>query len=520
MCTLVVLGLLLGLAWLVLAQIPPNMDDFSYYHLLACQAYPEARAHVFHQPCDGDGFYDLEVLGRWLPIRSYPYIGATPSWLYRPIHALFPHYESARAMGLGLALLFLAGIVRLTRLRSAAASLLLIGQAPLLLMFGFHAPVGFQLVALVWALVFALRLAEGGKSATVTAATAIGTGALLAAAFETKPLFVVVVPGMILLFLGSLARVAAPARSALRLSAAAAVGAGLTLPVLLATNRSGMAYWEELMGHATWIAWSDLGGQASHAASFLLPFLSNFSNFAHRSFGLVTGPGLALTVLFWALAAGLGALGWRRLDRSSARQLVCALLAFALTLVLLNRTQASWAAHHIVMAFPFLWIAQAIALRGALASRPRVAALLVAGILATQAIILALIPQHEPLAHTDWSRIRISRFLAESGLGERSVITTLDWGHYYLQSLYGSPGQLVIWVSPATRADLEELDRIARDRGRGHAFVFLKTHEAERVALIRSVFPAALPAQADFGGEWALWTTTANLASRIATKSP
>jgi hypothetical protein len=187
---------------------------------------------------------------------------------------------------------------------------------------------------------------------------------------------------------------------------------------------------------------------------------------------------------------------------------------------MLNRTQRSWAAHHIVMAFPFLWIAQAIALRGALASRPRVAALLVGGILATQAIILALIPQHEPLANTDWSRIRISRFLAESGLGERSVITTLDWGHYYLQSLYGSPGQLVTWVWPATRADLEELARIARDRGRGHAFVFLKTHEAERVALIRSVFPAARPAQADFGGEWALWTTTANLASRIATKSP
>jgi hypothetical protein len=107
---------------------------------------------------------------------------------------------------------------------------------------------------------------------------------------------------------------------------------------------------------------------------------------------------------------------------------------------------------------------------------------------------------------SSWDLVAIHDYLDESGLARENVVVVLDWGSYYVKSLYGPREQLVTYLEPLReRAEARRLRALARRVGRKLAVVRrrdtsadLAVVEAELPRLARREVPGA-------AGEWELW---------------
>jgi hypothetical protein len=105
-------------------------------------------------------------------------------------------------------------------------------------------------------------------------------------------------------------------------------------------------------------------------------------------------------------------------------------------------------------------------------------------------------------------RDAIHAYLDESGLARSSVIVVLDWGSYYVKSLYGPPEQLVVYVEPLrVPLDVVSLRRLAELLDRRLVFVARRDSRSpvdrlrsELPGVARVPVPGARPSP-----EWELW---------------
>ncbi|HOY46894.1 MAG TPA: hypothetical protein PKU95_04670 [Candidatus Dojkabacteria bacterium] len=79
-------------------RAPINMDEFSHYHPILCSYYENNDLNTFREQC---GMYDQQLLGGDLTVtlRSYGYGGSLASIYYYPLFLLWPSAESARMLG-------------------------------------------------------------------------------------------------------------------------------------------------------------------------------------------------------------------------------------------------------------------------------------------------------------------------------------------------------------------------------------------------------------------------------------
>ncbi|MEW6273419.1 MAG: hypothetical protein AB1689_29415 [Thermodesulfobacteriota bacterium] len=191
-----------------------------------------------------------------------------------------------------------------------------------------------------------------------------------------------------------------------------------------------------------------------------------------------------------------------------AGRVACA-LAFGVTLALVNSNRLAWGGHHVIGAWPFPIAALAFALHACwTAGRRGTVWVLVVVLAATQAWLLRGILARRPDPVSSWDLVAIHEHLDASGLAESHVIVALDWGSYYVKSLYGPREQLVTWVEPLReRADARRLRELARRVSRRLAVVRRRETSAdpallaaEAPRLARRDVPGVAP-----DADWQLW---------------
>lgn len=500
---------------IIVRAVPPNMDEYVHYHPLACAAFPLAELHTFRAGCDGR--LDLAPFGRWLPLRSYRYIGASTALWYLPLYELWPSRHGPRLLGVVSLLLAASGIARLARVPWRIAWLACALCVPLaFLLVVDTGPVGYQVACTAWAAVLLRFVLTRETGATELAASAL-LGLLLFLGVEQKPFFAYQLPGIALLGV-VLARMEDRERGhrwsvtgvAVRLAPAGIVLATLTVLLLGAETRRGYPYLYDLTRVGGTIPLLDVAAQLEHLrSSNVLHYVTDFRGFGHRVYGFRPGPAHWATLLYWiagAVAVG-AALRVSPEPGALARRLVACGVAFLGTLALVNLNRLVWGGHHVIGAWPFLVAALAFALGDAWTAGRRWTVLAVLVVLAlSQAWVLHGILARRPDPVSSWDLVAIHDYLDESGLARENVVVVLDWGSYYVKSLYGPREQLVTYLEPLReRAEARRLRALARRVGRKLAVVRrrdtsadLAVVEAELPRLARREVPGA-------AGEWELW---------------
>jgi hypothetical protein len=218
------------------------------------------------------------------------------------------------------------------------------------------------------------------------------------------------------------------------------------------------------------------------------------------------------TALYWLAIAALVVAGLRAAVRPRALALVLGAsgAAFAGTLVLVNLNRLTWGGHHVVGACAFLLVGLAFASRAlwSAGARRAVLVLLAVALLAAAGSLRGIVarPPH-PLS--SWDLVAIHEHLdVPGGLAQDHVVVALDWGSYYLKSLYGPREQLVVYVDPLRdRAEVRRLRALARRHARKLAFVRRRQTSADWNVLATEIPTLARQDVPGVGrdADWQLW---------------
>lgn len=473
----------------VAAVVPWHMDEFLGYHHLACKWYPGNMANTFRSSCTELGLAPWG--GTMLPLRSYTYSGSLPGLLYLPIFALWPSPLSARLLGI---------------LAIAAQSLLLhrvFGVRPavnffvLLSFLSYSAiqvfdlgPICLQLTLQV-AIYCVLRRWRASAAARLRyqALYPLAIGLMAFIGVWNKVAFFFVVPSLALLVVAltfdpataPTAPTATPtgtptgSRPALRRLAAGAVGAAAfavpTLALLFSKTAAGLPYHSVITGAPVLF---DYLAIKQRFTGVLLPFLINPLRSSHlimRDPRPVTGTGLVLVGLIAATLVYGFVVARRRADGSSRRALWL-VAGWVVSIALVALSAKSHAAHHVQLGLPFLILAL-YELLAPLSGRRLVCLLVVLFVLLNSLLYLQFVElRHEGITSRASRDLETMNDALNERFAERYLIVCIDWGFYYLKSLYGPPEQAVVHFWGLKRpAQLRAVQATADRLGRKLLFV-------------------------------------------------
>ena len=517
--------LLLALAYAWATRLaPPSMDEAIHFSIIACQHYENAVHHTFREPCDG--FYDLTLLDSWrLPLRAYHYAGSLGSALYYPVFLLWPSRHSYQAFYL---LFFLLSTLLMARLlRAPFALALLVSTASFPLFFqSIHdtGPVFLHLFVFLLApwLLGKSREAPPLKAAALVAAAGIS----VFLAIEIKPIFLMLLPPFCLFCCWALRFNGMPMGMILpRLVAALAVAAAPTAILLLATIPAGDHYYQLLSGVGT-------GDRSmAYSARQLLGHLLSLNNFADRVFvqtdpvaalralwqsplqGLAPRPeaatvGLLLTLGYW-LCHGYLMQRYVATGGKASRQRLWQVLALvgiaAATAAILVLQGSADFGHHFIFVFFALHMALLLVANDLYAASPRRFAALAAVLIALNAGFVGVSHASGVHRHTSPDRLAILRDVLTPEREARSITIHLSWGLYYLDALYGSPQQTVLFIFErrAEKAMFADALQLARRQGKDIVLVYSDPSAPTVRSIMQAIKARGLPAPAPLhSGDW------------------
>jgi len=503
----------------ILYLIPPDMDIFNHYHALACRYYPNAIYHAYREACNG--IMDLHLFGVIPWPRSYNYVGAAYSILYYPFFLLWPDWHGVAVFD---ALLMVPGVIaasRLLRVRLPVATLALITPFPVL----FYILRDYGQLTLQFSLLYvipwvAMHAVQTPKRYRWLALNMAG-GILLALGVESKPLFAYYVPSIAIVTMAACWSLReGPLALILLLLKRLWPGmllCGMLLAILFtARDDAGRMYFSNLGSQVP----SEMGFDvfSGHLAYILSNHWLNFPNASYIYYGLRdTFPdsghtdwvGIVITLPFWLVFFG-GALALSKKQTDEAekyhdRIYVGLLLAAVAGVICVTADLHANNPHHILQPFYYLLGMLAIIFQQCMERRPRLFVLLGFIFVSAQIVCTGYAAARQPMVAHDWERLKVLDFIKEHNLAQNTIIDHLDWGLYYMSSLYGPREQLVTFDAPP-EAMMELGEKLGRD------VVFIKLvsptsneRDAQLSALpgMRVVFK-----QQDFGG-WEIWTNAA-----------
>jgi len=441
--TLLLLGILsyLYMVTMVTMAVPVNADESVQYHVIACNFYPNAKYHVFWNPCDGST--DLNLFGLQLK-RSYNYIGALSSYIYYPFFLVYPSILTQRLLGLIFLVAFVSILTFLEREN----------KSPVLIIFGLSFPLIYQLindtgpvryglfmtVAAPWLVRQSIGVKQQGAS---KALLNILLGVLLFLAIEDKPFFVYVLPSVILLIVAY--NVQPQERRLLQsiwfvlrqIWLGLSVMGGLAcLYFFAAKTSSNDMYIADLIGSVKTYMLPEI---ATNLASYMVNF-GKFSSMVYERayFSLLNIP---FSLLIWlAGVVFIGKIAKIGLAAIPTRIVVTG-LAFILNVCVFFVTRNTWASHHFIFPYVFalLIICQSMAY---IASRKYFLV-----IYSVFSIVLASeLWFSVPSARSSWERYEIFKFLQGADISEDYIIAHLSLGTYYVASLYGPKDQISLQI--------------------------------------------------------------------------
>jgi len=434
---LAVLAFGVFVGWAV-GYVPANMDTFNEMHRIGC-SYPNAHHNTFAEACDS---YRIDI-GPVSYHRSYYYVGALSSVMYRPLWSVWRSPVSYYLFGLLFLLAFSLALARACGLQRKYALIPLCYFPVAFSTLHDTGPVKLALLSFpLVALLFARMLDE--PSALRKTALAVACAVLIVACVEDKPFYVFLIPSVGLFVMATLMRgrpASTLARDLLKnrlpvLVLAAVCGAGLGALLFVGTT-DGQSYFDYLR---------DAPATRTHdrrvVARSLVEFTLGFPKFGHRVFQL-SAPRIAdvaAALLATALFCWAAYTAWRGrvLPRASLLLLGASYVALAVVFLIMR---TPWAGHHhVFLHVPLLMLLLLVA--GSSARRFR---LVLASVVVLNLGSVAALTSRPIFNHSARERAVLFRYLSQPEVARANVIHFSTWGGFYQQSLFGDDDQIVTY---------------------------------------------------------------------------
>lgn len=513
-----IVGISLAAVWLF-SGIPFNNDSFSsYLNLVALRSPLNALD-------PSTRMLDLAPLGwRYLPLRSYAYIGSISSLFYLPLYLLWPSPHSARLMGLLMLGIQAAIFSRLIGLRALSCFAVLLLCMPYSLLHILEPGATAYQITITCLIVLLARgwfrsLGTGGARGVLYPAA---IAALVFLGIWCKLSFVCHLPAIALFMLlyavenrRSLAGTAPRRRFLLHCIVVLYVCGIPTAALLGAKVRPpGEGRYYQCTADVVDEAVGELPYAYTPWRQFL--YISNYftnplraAHLAYRIPRTATLSGLMLCAVV-VLLLGYGIVRLRDRERI-VRFIATGLLSCGMVLAALLANPAAFCMHHVVLAYPFALMAVLAVLSG-LRGDMTVRVLLVA-FLALNGYQFYRMPG---LDYREWEKANPGHALVPSfgplnerlnAYASRYVFVHVDWGLYYLKALYGSEDQcnLAVWPLDSERK-VGLVRSICEKTGRRPLFIRIKERSGTDLAFLERHFPGIMPMELGFdAGSWGVW---------------
>lgn len=512
--------------------VPPNMDEYLPYHQIARFFYPNSVEHTFREPCDDS--FDIKVFGVKLPLRSYPYCGFSEGLRYLPFFLISRSYISARIMKLILILFMFYSIIRLTKIPSIYVLALMLFNLPLMFqMLIDTGPVAYQ-ICLTALIPFLLsRTKNVAVACAVGALVYFGFETKAIFAISLIPISIITLIYIWEDFFKSDKK--AKIKIIIRLSSAVLVFLTLSIVTFTGKTKSGDYYFKSIIGRPA-ISVFNLAEQTEHFKNNLAIYFKSFLNFGHRVFQTENKSDFFTTFilsLYLALIASAltvfikrktlnknnflkyhSALAQRFFkDGNSGETLkitsrrkpifdfiyrgrnksiidkiniipdfgkdfalfLANIISFIFVTWFVNRSSESWAGHHIILSFPFLIMALIYAVKIIRNYFPKFAVIMVTIAVVANIITGVNLLKRSPHPTDDRSKIKILNYLDDKNLSKNNIYVVIDWGMYYIQSLYGRKDQTVLYIDPLeNNSQVDSIKEIAKKLNKNVIFILRK----------------------------------------------
>jgi hypothetical protein len=476
--------------------VPYDMDEFIYYNIIACRAYP---GNDINGHCDP---HALNVLGTGLvlPLRSFLYVGSIPALYYLPLWLLWKSPLSARLVSW----LFLMGgaalFARAFRFPFAVTAVLF----SLFFPYAFQhlvdtGPVGPQICT-----VYALYILIDRWCSTLRWRYALGSAVVMFLGIWIKLSYFWFAPGIAIFFVIAcirhrriLLRRGACSRLAIQSIVAILVCAGMAgsyifsthplqgneRPLLTQLLQSQMFSIREILHGALWHtrAFEYLLHplEATQRIYYVSP-LDPLWQYYYVLLFLFVPAFLILSLVLWKKEKEM---------REYVLMSIALFIAFLLTVAMVARTKNAVCMHHIILTFPFLLLAIGAAVKGLLVVKGRrvrpfvrsVTGLWLLLFLALNVRYFMVFPRQNLIPSRHSSKEVLRKVLLDPTVARNSMVVAADWGFHYFQALYGDPEQsVVLHERLRDPVAIRWWKQLAADNGRRVIFMMTKP-DAERI---------------------------------------
>lgn len=490
------------------------MDEFASFHALACLNYPLNSLNTFRESCTG---YDLAPIPNlYLPLRSYHYEGSVSGLIYFPLFKLWPSPYSGRLLGM-LMLLFQAYCLRkLFNTNLTLTFLLLLYFMPYVFQhivdYG-AAAINVTSVYLICLLIrkWIVLIPQENRRSWLAA---MGIGLLMFLGVWIKLTYFFIIPALSIMALyhvfsnRPILDFAKHRKKLFKdLMLLALSFAVPTFILLNAFDRSNHRYYE-------WIVNSPVAGFSDHETLwnhfiFLSKNLTNPLQTAQYLFriGETATPAGILYLIDMLLILSFGCIVLL-IKRENWHFPLIHTILFALSLLLVSYSLQSWGMHHLIYGYPFL-ILGLFHVGSKLYRSGVIGGLLLCFILLNASFYFELAkldqrPDSRGGIHHP-SLVRLNETLNQR-LGDKYVFVCIDWGMYFMKSLYGPKNQCVLYIEPLDSLDhIHGIKNVLRKTKRKVAFIGLR-NSVSNLSLIRTSFPNLATLKTDFDtGLWRVW---------------
>lgn len=483
--------------------IPLNMDEFLFYHTIACSHYPHNALNTFREGCH---VYDLNILNTNITamLRSYYYVGSFPAIYYYPLFIICKNPFSARF--LGMIFLLIQSFV-LGKVFKIKPLYLYVGLICFFPYFFQHlvdtGPIGFQATSVI--VLYAL-FKEWFK--TLKLYIPILISLIIFFCIWIKLVYFWLLPGIICLFLFELwlnkQTVLVPGKRKIFYTQ---VLACIALVIMLCSafiyssnpgNPNDRPLLNQMLGSQSYTFqeffnsnWLNLG----IIKAYLNPLEATkriyevtLPSYITYFYDILIYLSIPLILLFL----------YRKNPQCKKEILLPAVfyLLFLLTAFFILRTKASYWMHHAILAFPFLVLSAistiSILLNKQMGIFPKILVFrwLVIFVLLNSFFFLTF--SNQPLTfkgENDFSRITLNKLLNNSELSKKYFYVVIDWGMYYYQSLYGQKEQSVLYMEPLVSIDqINQLKYLSQAHNRKIIFIYNAKSPSSNMPLIHSSF--------------------------------
>lgn len=498
------------------SYVPFHMAEFVPYHAIGCSYYPLNALNTFSKSCT---VVDLApITGHYLPLRSFKYIGSFPSLIYFPLFKLWPSPYSARLLGLAMLAIqaFLLRAIFKTNLPVSFILLLICmpysfqhiaDEGPIAI----HTTSIFLLYFLIqrWLISIEIGHKQSWKFSFLI-------GLVIFLGIWTKISYFFLLPGVFIYICYCIMKnrsiFSSRVKSKLLIKdSMLLLTIALTPSFLLlnSTDRDGHKYYE-------WIANAqniNLKGLLEHFWDKLAVYIFNPLASAHQIFdvggGIFTVAGAAFLITVLAMIIyGIKQLCSRKINTEFI--FLNIFLSF-MTIFLISACPKSDSMHHIVLAYPFI-ILSLFYIFSKLPNNKVLLILIAVFIWVNITLFFSLaklggINDHcvNCKYYEHKSKLVLNNLLNKR-FGDKYVLVNIDWGLYYLKSLYGVRNQCVLFISPFDGPDkVMALKEILIKTKRKAVFIMVKNTEGV-FSLIQSNFPDIIELQTDFNsGPYRIW---------------